>query len=73
MCNSVIKRKGYFVGPKKIYTGFKKYVAVLLLENTTFIGNSFSFKVKYADCGIIHAFLIYDLFRLIRGQTVSKD
>ena len=62
MCNSVIKGEGYFIGPKMIYTAFKKYVAVLLLENTAFIGNFYSFKVKYADCGKIDAFLSYDLF-----------
>ena len=73
MCNSVIKRERYFVGPKKIYTASKKYVAVLLIKNTAFIGNFYSFKVKYADCGKIDAFLSYDYFRLIRSQTVSKD
>ena len=61
MCNSVIKGKGYFVEPKKIYTAFQKYVAVLLLKNTAFIGNFYSFKVQYADCGKIDAFLSYDL------------
>ena len=37
MCNSVTKGEGYFVGTKKIYTAFKKYVAVLHLEKTVFI------------------------------------
>ena len=36
MCNSVTKGEGYFVGTKKIYTAFKKYVAVLHLEKTVF-------------------------------------
>ena len=63
MCNSVTKGEGYFVGTKKIYTAFKKYVAILLLENTVFIrlNNFDSFNMKYADCGKIDAFLSYDL------------